>query len=126
MQDARLQSLKAQARARGQSEAIGICLRFRLLTRIFIYGFATFTFILTLILRAPFLALCLRYRSGFVAKAPQELHGGLRGAHFVNFIFCCRDRACPVSTFVPCFTLWCFVLLCVLCIQNSSVGYSQL
>jgi hypothetical protein len=36
-------------------------------------------------------------RCGFVAKAPQELHGGLRGAHFVNFIFY-RDRACPVST----------------------------
>jgi len=37
-------------------------------------------------------------RCGFVAKAPQELHFGLRGAHFVVFIFCCRDRACPVST----------------------------
>ena len=36
-------------------------------------------------------------RCGFVAKAPQELHFGLRGAHFVVFIFC-RDRACPIST----------------------------
>jgi hypothetical protein len=36
-------------------------------------------------------------RCGFVARAPQELHGGLRGAHFVVFIFS-RDRACPVST----------------------------